>query len=267
MNALFASGGARASLLTSQGGIAPGGTTPNPNPGPTPVTYCASKGSNVAYEWIDYVRLGSIDRTSGKDAGYYDGTATSTSVAAGSSQTINYSAAFASSAYTEYWKVYIDYNQDGDFTDSGELVASRTSSSSSTLSSTFTVPSTAKNGATRLRVVMSDNSGTTSCNSYSYGETEDYTVTITGGARLAAPAEALGYRLFPNPATDVVNIEVPTGIDARTVSVQVFDVHGAEVKQVRYEDGVLPVGNLAKGVYLLRIADEQHVSHQRFVKE
>ena len=61
------------------------------------------------------MKLGSITRTSGKDAGYYNGTATSTSLAAGSSQTINFSAGFASTAYTEYWKIYIDYNQDGDF--------------------------------------------------------------------------------------------------------------------------------------------------------
>jgi Zn-dependent metalloprotease len=71
-----------------------------------------------------------------------------------------------------------------DFTDSGELVAS----GSSTLSSTFTVPSTAKTGSTCLRVIVSDTSGTASCNSYS--ETEDYTVGITGGpglTRFAGP--------------------------------------------------------------------------------
>jgi hypothetical protein len=79
MNALFASGGSRASLLTSLGGTPP---------------YCASQGTSVSYEWIDLVRLGSIDRTSGPDAGYYYGTATSTSVAAGSSQTISYRRAF-----------------------------------------------------------------------------------------------------------------------------------------------------------------------------
>ncbi|WP_243651341.1 GEVED domain-containing protein, partial [Hymenobacter gummosus] len=95
-----------------------------------------------------------------------------TTVTAGSAQTIYYSAGFTSTAYTEYWKLYIDYNQDGDFSDSGELVASRSSNSAITLSSAFTVPTTSKNGKTRLRVVMSDNSATTSGGSFSYGETE-----------------------------------------------------------------------------------------------
>ncbi|RIY12474.1 M4 family metallopeptidase [Hymenobacter rubripertinctus] len=188
-----------------------GGTPP-----PTPASYCTSKGSNTTYEWIDLVQLGSINRTSSADGGYYNGTATSTSVAAGSSQTIYISAGFRSTAYTENWKVYIDYNQDGDFTDAGETVVSGSSSSSATLSASFTVPGSAKSGATRMRVVMSDNAGTTSCGSFSYGETEDYTLNITGGtlasqgvaaSSTATPSASLStsvadkaVSLFPNPA-------------------------------------------------------------------
>ncbi|WP_185816783.1 GEVED domain-containing protein [Hymenobacter metallilatus] len=264
MNALFAAGGARVGLTTSNGGTAPGGGGT-----PTTPTYCASKGTSVSYEWIDLVQLGSINRTSAANAGYYDGTALGTTVTAGSAQTISYSAGYASTAYTEYWKVYIDYNQNGVFTDAGELVASRSSASASTLTSTFTVPTTAKNGKTRLRVVMSDASATTSCGSYSYGETEDYSITISGGTARqgGATAEAAGYRLYPNPATDVLNIEVPASIDNKAVSVTVYDVRGAEMKQVRFDGNLLNVGSLAKGVYTLRIADGQQVTHQRFVKE
>jgi hypothetical protein len=261
MNALFASGGARASLLTSDGGTAPTTTTP---------TYCASKGTDVNYEWIDLVQLGSINRSSTKDAGYYNGTALSTSVAAGSAQTIYYSAGYASTAYTEYWKIYIDWNQDGDFIDSGELVASRSSSSSSTLSSAFTVPTTAKNGKTRLRVVMSDNSATTSCNSYSYGETEDYSISVTGGLRTsgATAATAADYKLFPNPTTDVLNLVLPADHRAAEVQVEVLDARGAAMKQVRYDgSGMLEVQQLPAGVYTLRLRDGGAVIHQRFVKQ
>ncbi|UPL48687.1 GEVED domain-containing protein [Hymenobacter sublimis] len=262
MNALFAAGGARAGLVTSTGGTAPGGTTP------TTPTYCASKGTSVAYEWIDLVQLGSISRTSGANAGYYDGTALGTTVTAGTAQTISYSAGYASTAYTEYWKVYIDYNQNGVFTDAGELVASRSAASASTLTSTFTVPATAKTGKTRLRIVMSDASATTSCGSYSYGETEDYSITISGGtARQSGAIAEAAYRIFPNPATDVLNIEVPATINASAVTVKVLDVRGAEMKQVTFDGNLLNVGQLAKGVYMLRIADGQQVTHHRFVKE
>ncbi|UOQ72752.1 zinc-dependent metalloprotease [Hymenobacter cellulosilyticus] len=271
MNALFASGGARAGLLTSVGGTAPGtgggGTTP------TPVTYCSSKGTSVSYEFIDYVKLGTIDRASGADAGYYNGTASSTSLAAGSSQTVSYSAGFTGSAYSEYFKVYIDYNQNGVFTDAGELVVNAAASNVATIrSSTFTVPATAKTGPTRARIVMSDNSATSSCGSYSYGETEDYTVNITGGSARAESAARLGgsateYSVYPNPATDVLNVVIPSGREASAVSVKVYDVRGAEMKQARFDNGQLNVSQLAKGVYMLTIADGQQVSHQRFVKQ
>ena len=250
-----------------------GGTTPPP----ATVAYCASKGTSVAYEWIDYVKLGSIARTSAADAGYYNGTASSTSMAAGSSQTISFSAGFASTAYTENWKIFIDYNQNGVFTDAGETVVSGSSASAGTLTGTFTVPASAKNGATRLRVLMSDNAATTSCNSYSYGETEDYTVTITGGAAIAGAtgggssmgltqqSVSRGLELYPNPATDVVRISMPD--NAPLVSVTLTDLRGAKVAGLRIEGDQLNVSALAKGIYTLTATDGQKVFHQRFIKQ
>ncbi|MBC6610921.1 M4 family metallopeptidase [Hymenobacter sp. BT507] len=254
-----------------------GGTT---TPPPTTVAYCTSKGTDTSYEWIDYVKLGSIARTSGKDGGYYDGTALSTSIAAGSSQTISFSAGFASSTYTENWDVYIDYNQDGDFADAGENVVGGSSGSSGTLSATFTVPASAKTGKTRLRIVMSDNSGTTSCGTYSYGETEDYSVNITGGTLAAdntgiaglAGATTLDAKMptrqvavYPNPATDHVVIALP---DNGTVAgVEVMDIRGAKLAVPYAGKGELNVSALAKGVYILRISDGQKTFHQRLVKE
>ncbi|TGE27572.1 M4 family metallopeptidase [Hymenobacter metallicola] len=247
-----------------------GGTTPPP----TGVTYCTSKGNSVAYEFIDYVGLGSLTRTSGADAGYYNGTALAApTLTAGSTQTISYSAGFAGTAYSEYFKVYIDYNQNGVFTDAGELVVSAAASTSSaTRSSSFTVPVSAKNGKTRMRVVMSDNSATTSCNAYSYGETEDYSVTISGGTTFDGVASLSGatvssqFEVYPNPAADRLNIALPG--NAAITSVQVMDVRGAISKTARYEgNGLLNVANLAKGMYTLTVSDGQTTYRQRFVKE
>jgi hypothetical protein len=52
------------------------------------------------------------------------------------SNTILFSAGFSGTAYTEYWKIWIDYNQNGTFETSEEIVTG-SSSSSANLTSTL----------------------------------------------------------------------------------------------------------------------------------
>ncbi|MDO7885695.1 M4 family metallopeptidase [Hymenobacter cheonanensis] len=252
-----------------------GGGTTTP---PATVTYCTSKGSSVAYEYIDLVQLGSINRSSGADGGYYDGTALSTSVAAGSSQTMTLSAGFTGSAYTEYWGIYVDWNQNGTFESAERMDYGSVAATAGNVTSTWTVPTTAKNGTTRLRVVMSDNSATTACGSYSYGETEDYSISVTGGtiaapavASLAGPATAslsadAVLSLYPNPALTTLTLSLSS--NATLTKVEVLDARGAAVSAARYQgNGQLDVSGLAGGLYLLRASDGQHTFVQRFVKQ
>ena len=272
---LYGAGSAQVTAVTNAWfavgvGAAAGGTTPPP----TGLAYCASKGTSQAYEYVRLVQLGTINRTSGADGGYYNGTATSTSVAAGSSQTISYQTGFTGSGYAEYFRIYADWNQNGVFTDAGENLVSSTNTAVVTgvRSATFTVPTTAKNGKTRLRLVMSDNSATNSCGSYSYGETEDYSVTVTGGT-IAAPttltaSAASGpatLSLYPNPATDRVRLSLSNGTNL--TSVTVFDARGAAVSGARYADGELNVSSLAGGLYTILASDGRKTYNQHFVKQ
>ncbi len=201
------------------------------------LTYCASKGNSVAYEYIDKVAIGSIARTSGADAGYFNGTASSTSVGAGASQTITVSAGFVGTAYTEYFRIYADWNNNGVFTDAGEtLVTAAGSTSAADRAFAFTVPAGTTNGAHRLRVVMSDASATTSCGTYSYGETEDYTLNVTGGARYATAPEASSINelsVYPNPTQgQAATLRfVMTGATTGDVAIRVYDLTGRTVHQ------------------------------------
>ena len=245
-----------------------GGTTPPPT-----TTYCTSKGTSQAYEYIDLVQLGSISRTSGADGGYYNGTALSTSVAAGSSQTMTLSFGYTGTVYTEYVGVYVDWNQNGTF-ETAERMDYGSAASGGNLTSTWTVPTTAKNGKTRMRIVMSDNSATTACNTYSYGETEDYSINVTGGT-LVAPAiaslngtplgneAALTLQVYPNPASAMLNISVP----GTATSVQISDVRGARMSDVTFANGQVNISRLAKGMYTITVSNGEKVFHQRFVKE
>ena len=80
--------------------------------------------------------------------------------------------------------VYIDFNQNGVFTDAGEMVyttGSHTSNNTNGLnfSGQFKVPIYAVSGPTRMRVIYAEQATLPApCGAYPYGETEDYTLLI-----------------------------------------------------------------------------------------
>ncbi len=77
-------------------------------------------------------------------------------------------------------KVWADWNQDGDYADAGELIASQSSSNSLTWADTLKVPVNATLGATRLRVGVSfGNNSNTACGPNNFGEFEEYNLFIT----------------------------------------------------------------------------------------
>ncbi len=153
-------------------------TSCGPPPPPPPPSYCTSSGNNTSYEYINKVILGGINNTSGNNGGYGDFTAMTTDLSTGSTYTINLTPGFPSSAYVESWRVWIDYNGDLDWNDSGEQVAQ--GAGSSVLNLTFTVPSNAASGTTRMRVSMKYGGYPSTCGSFTYGEVEDYSVHIIG---------------------------------------------------------------------------------------
>ncbi len=144
------------------------------------LNYCASNGNNTSDEYIGRVQLGSIDNSTGASiGGYGDYTSLSTDLIVNSSATITITPTWTGPLYNEGYSVWIDYNQDGDFADAGEQVYSRSPTTASPVGGSFTIPSTATEGNTRMRVSMKYNGIPTPCESFTYGEVEDYTVNIT----------------------------------------------------------------------------------------
>jgi hypothetical protein len=175
MQALFVSGGARAGLATSPGcsGSSGGGTS-------TPA-YCAAAGSNTQFEWISNVKFNTINNSSTGGGGYSNFTSISTLVNKGTAYTLTLTPSFASTTYPEYFRVYVDYNGDLDFADVGELVYTSPATSTAVTAS-ITIPTTAITGNVRMRVMMKDGAITGPCESFTYGEVEDYTLSIQAGS-------------------------------------------------------------------------------------
>lgn len=240
------------------------------------LNYCGTSGQDASYEWIDLVQLGTINNTTGSNGGYADFTSQSTDLVQGSSNRISFSTGFKSSSYTEYWSVWIDYNQDGDFSDAGEQVATGSSSSSEALYRDFTVPSSAITGNTRMRVTMKYDATPSPCESFNYGEVEDYTVNITTpklaktlASKITSLGEELGnetskgFAIFPNPTNDIVNVLLPNGTE--NISIKVISPDGSIVKTSKTSR--INISNLSSGLYILLIHDGQKQIQRRIIKK
>ena len=137
--------------------------------------YCDCRSTNCTEEWIARVRIGTLDKSSSA-SNYSDFTSIVTNYTRGVSQSVTLTPGFSGSAYTEYWRIFIDYNKGGDFLDSGETVFSK--SGSSEVTGSFTPPTSASTGNTRMRVTMKYGGYASPCGTFTYGEVEDYTANI-----------------------------------------------------------------------------------------
>ena len=144
-------------------------------------SYCASKAGSPIDTEIDNVTFNTINQSSKNNcAAYTDYTSVSTNVVVGQSYSLSISTGDCDggSNYDRGIAVYIDWNGNNDFTDSGEQVLLQANGSTYTASATVNVPSTATTGTTRMRVMAVEGGVTSPCGNYAYGETEDYSINI-----------------------------------------------------------------------------------------
>ncbi|OZV69252.1 GEVED domain-containing protein [Winogradskyella aurantia] len=146
------------------------------------ITYCDSNSSSVEFEHITRVRLNTIDNDPGDNGAtfYSDFTTLSTDLTKGNDYTITITAFKSLINDPLVFSVWIDYNANGDFNDTGELVFQQTAITTE-VNGTFTVPITSSVGTTRMRVSMKFDTPSTPCEtSFFYGEVEDYSINLTG---------------------------------------------------------------------------------------
>jgi len=163
-----------------------GTTTPMTiNVNPVTQCYCTPATTSSTYFINNFSTTNGISDITNANSGYstagygnFTGTQTVSVLENGS---FNFSGNYGSSStYTFGTKVWVDWNQNGLFTDAGEQMFATTGYGTS-FSGTITVPVGALTGNTRMRVGSNYNSGTgptTPCLNFANGEYEDYTVNV-----------------------------------------------------------------------------------------
>tara|TARA_R110001592_G_scaffold363221_3_gene681720 strand:+ start:109506 stop:111887 length:2382 start_codon:yes stop_codon:yes gene_type:complete len=239
-----------------------------------PVEYCSASGNSTS-EWIEAISLGNINNTSGADGGYADFTTQSASIEIGASASLTitpgfpYSWLFGYTTQAEFYSVWIDLNQDGDFDDANELqyVSPNSNSGYQAFSVSLSIPASAALGETRLRIAMKRGSAANSCEALANGEVEDYTVNIVssvgGSGRITAVGSIseLESSMYPNPASDVVNIKLSIPSNSSTVTINLRDISGKWIQGETFESAnsdktttyQMPLNQLTQGIYLVEV--------------
>ncbi len=235
-------------------------------------SYCSSYG-NATREWIASVTLNGKTNTSsaGSTIGYQDFTSTIFVGNSTASNTITLVPGFGSKASSECFAVWIDYNRDFDFNDPGEQVVTA-SRIKSTITRSFTVPASALQGLTRMRVSMKRNSLPTACEIIATGEVEDYSIQIgAASAKNASIGVAEEYlsgeiRVYPNPAHEKLTIDVSRIYPGNRLTI--YSVQGAIISVQTLRDPVttLELRGFHPGAYILQLTNGAHTFRDKFIK-
>lgn len=226
------------------------------------LTYCASQGNSVVDERIERVQFATINNPSTGGTGYTNFTAISTNATLSTAYTLTITPQWTSTIYSEGYAAWIDYNHDGDFADAGELVFSKATSTAATATGTVTIPATATLGATRMRVSMKYNGTPTSCETFSYGQVEDYTVNIVSSGKVGEAA--LTFNVYPNPVKgDVMHISLTEGKS----TYRIVNILGQVMESGSVDNGAIPVSAINAGTYLLEVTTNGTTAVKRFIKQ
>ena len=139
-----------------------------------PDGYCSASGL-IEDEYIHQVQIGDINNTSGWD-GYSDYTGISTNLPLN----MSWQAWIAIETYYDLDScgIWIDWNRDEDFEDPEEAIPV-TLYMEGFFTASISPPTWATTGDCRLRIRLTYNLTPTPCGDDSYGEVEDYTITLT----------------------------------------------------------------------------------------
>lgn len=170
----------------------------------------------------------------------------------------------------DYATMFVDWNQNGSFTDAGEIyeVGAMTSDGAdgAQITGNIDVPAGALLGKTRMRVVLNwDVSATNPCdNEFSFfGQSEDYMLDVKESLATSDINKA-SVSIHPNPVKNVLNFS-----GAKNISkVEVYNVAGQKVRSVEnLSDNKIELSNLTKGTYIIRANINGLVKSFKFIKE
>ena len=123
-----------------------------------------------------------------------------------------------------------------------------------------------------MRVSLKNNAIPTPCESFTYGQVEDYTINII--AVTTAKTSLLGkdnldtngtfeLQLYPNPVESVLTI---SNVDDTNATYRIVNLLGQVVKTGNMNEKEISVSKLEAGMYIFEANDGEKTTSKKFVK-
>ena len=232
--------------------------------------------STTCDEYINTVQLNTINNTSACSVGGYGNyLSISTNLIKGNQYSITVTPDLLSqtgSAFTDdEIAVWIDYNNDSDFSDAGEQVGYVLVGTGWSNVFTFTVPTSAVSSAVRMRVRISysTDGAIVPCGQSTYGEVEDYTVNITTSGASLLENDLSAITIYPNPSSDILNIDLSSA-NEEVKSISIVDITGKLIQTIDVLENAnisLNVSSFASGLYHVKISSASNSIVRQIIKD
>lgn len=222
---------------------------------PSTLGYCCGYGIyRVSLQDINKTTLDGVD-------GYQDYSCESTTqVDVGSA----YSLGIRTGINNQDTKIWIDFNNDGNF-DNSEIVMDAPNQINPTL--LWTVPASGVYDVPLRMRVMSDATGNIvdACSNQTFGQTEDYAVTIRSPISVEEQ-EMLNVQIYPNPTHRLLNIRSNKNIE----KIEIYDLLGRNVALQNFSHNSLvtfQVDHLENGQYIVVLHSNGERISRSFIKQ
>ena len=235
------------------------------------MSYCAATHAAPNNLHILQVQLNDLNNQSTYvSSGYSNYTHKTASLQRGQTYTITMS------VENDHWPgnalaAWIDWNQDGDFSDSNENIFMMQNNAG--YSGSFTVPNTATLGITRMRVRVHYGKTPFACGYDSYqGEAEDYSIKVNesqkspGALTSDFPIVTSKISIVPNPAKDCFKVNYPGRLGK--IHLKILNLNGELQKELDVDNNeTINVRDLPAGVYIIQVKTGDELWSEKLIIE
>ena len=233
-------------------------------------TYCTPVNLNSTKNFIDQIIVGNALDLSSAD-GY---TLSNVTVDLAPGKDYNVTLVPSLEAARNFWRIWIDFNGDGDFDDADETLLAANNNKGEVVSG-ISIPSYAS-GETRMRISMKTGKTPSACDDDFEGEVQDYNVSFGGassGDKMASSANPFEpepdnfLMVYPNPTTD--NVQLRISVIGDNDSYAVYNSVGSKIMEhtITAPLSLIDLSDQPSGMFIVVVNSQSHNYTQKIIKK